>query len=681
MSRFKKRFRSRTGRSLVGASLAIFVVSLVIGPGPAQAAGESLADGIQAYHGTSRSLTRAEMKSIVGASSLGTPDPWEQADTNTGGLGTANVITGNELLSIPTASYQGRGLSVAFVLHWNSGDAPPNPFSRTTGDSNPNGLGFTNSYNLYASVNATTGNVTIFEADGKTRLYTFSAGAYVPPAGIHDSLVKNLDGSYTLTRKNQVAYHFSATYSDSTYGLHLDTITDTHGNKITIAYSSFTINKVGGGTVSVYEATTITDPTGRVLTLAHDTNSRISTITDPFSRVWTLTYNSSGELTQVSTPRVLSGVHTVYNLGYNSNLQVSSVQDRRGHTWTLAYGSNTSYQYNPLSSVTDPYSHVRAYGYGGPGAVSSVLDENNNEVSYVADGSGRVTGLRVYFISPSGPYTTVGTDTWDTSNNRLTHEDGNSNTWTYTWDAQGNKLTAEAPDTTTTTWTYDSRNNCTSIQSPLGYTTTLTYDSHNNLTNVQDALLHNTVYAYDGTHGDEMTSLTDAKSHAETIGYNANGLVNSITDADSHQTKYAWDSVSRLTQRTDARTNITNYTVDADGNTTLVSYPNSTTVSQTFDANDNKTAMTDSHGNWGFTFDNIDRLTATSDPSSRTTGITYDAGSRRTQLTRQDTTTVTYGYDGGNRLNSLTDSAISATATTLPLCQHELGQGTTVESV
>jgi hypothetical protein len=203
-----------------------FIVSLVIGPGPAQAAGESLADGIQggiqAYHGTSRSLTTAEMKSIVGAASLGAPDPWEQSDSNAGGLGTANVITGNELLTIPTASYQGRGLSVAFVLGWNSGSAPVNQFvPRVTGDSNPNGLGFTNSYNLHAIVTPISGNVTIFEGDGRNRLYTFTAGAYVPPAGIHDSLVQNLDGSYTLTRKNQVAFHFSATDSDSTYGLHL----------------------------------------------------------------------------------------------------------------------------------------------------------------------------------------------------------------------------------------------------------------------------------------------------------------------------------------------------------------------------------------------------------------------------------------------------------------------------
>jgi YD repeat-containing protein len=89
---------------------------------------------------------------------------------------------------------------------------------------------------------------------------------------------------------------------------------------------------------------------------------------------------------------------------------------------------------------------------------------------------------------------------------------------------------------------------------------------------------------------------------------------------------------------------------------------------------------------------------------------TMDYGGRVTQTTRKDSSTVQYGYDGGNRVTSITDSAISSTATTIgydgnsnvtgmtlsngatvtkgddalerltPLCQYKMRQSTTISS-
>ena len=656
MSWFKRKLQTPAGRLVVWSSIISFLLSLVMGPGPANAMADSVHDTVKAMKGTHRRLSLAEMKAIVGATvspQPGSPDPWEEGDSNTAGYGAANMQNGNELVSIPIVGYHGRGLSVGLGLSWNLGAVPSSPGATS---SYPCGLGVTHSYNLYASVNAGTGSVTISEADGRQRLFTYTAGSYVPPAGIHDVLIKNVDGSYTLTRKNQTQYHFSATYSD-TKGLHLDTITDSNGNQISISYSSFTVS----GT-TLYQGTSVTDATGRVLTLGYDSNSRLSTITDPASREWDLSYNASGDLTEISTPRVLSGVHTAYNLGYNSSNQMTSFEDRRGHTWSLSYNSYKLYPHT-IASVTDPYNHSHSYSFGNSNG-NIVTDENSNQFGYQYSGD----QLQTYSDSPAGLAEAVYSYTWDSSNNRLSRSDGNSNTWNYTWDSNGNELSEEAPavggTNPTTYWTYNSHNDCTSIETPLGYVTDLNYSSADDLTGVTDALSHSVTYTVNSDG--QVTGIEDPNSHSESLSYDSStGMVASVTDADSNVTSYTWNDLSLMTSRTDARSNQTNYSFDSDSNLTEITYPDSSTVTVSYDANDSKTSMTDSHGTWGWTLDEDNRLTGTSDPSSRTIGYTLDYGGRVTEMTRQDSSTVQYGYDGGNRVTSITDSAISATASTL----------------
>lgn len=71
--------------------------------------------------------------------------------------------------------------------------------------------------------------------------------------------------------------------------------------------------------------------------------------------------------------------------------------------------------------------------------------------------------------------------------------------------------------------------------------------------------------------------------------------------------------------------------------------------------------MSDATGTYGFTYDNMSRLTGTSTQYSFVSGTytnsySYDAASNRTSLTAPDGIVSTYGYDTDNRLNALANT-------------------------
>jgi YD repeat-containing protein len=71
--------------------------------------------------------------------------------------------------------------------------------------------------------------------------------------------------------------------------------------------------------------------------------------------------------------------------------------------------------------------------------------------------------------------------------------------------------------------------------------------------------------------------------------------------------------------------------------------------------------VNDPTGTYGFSYDNMGRLTGTSTAYSFLTGTftnayTYDAASNRTGYTAPDSSTNTYSYDTLNRLTALSNS-------------------------
>jgi YD repeat-containing protein len=129
----------------------------------------------------------------------------------------------------------GRGLALAFSHTYNAGAAA---------QTGPLGYGWTDSYNWSLRVDGA-GNLTITHENGSTVTFApYGLGGYTPPSRVLATLVKNGDGTYTLTRaQSQNRYSFNASGQ-------LAAETDRNGYVTSLAYN-------GSG-----QLTTVTDPAG-----------------------------------------------------------------------------------------------------------------------------------------------------------------------------------------------------------------------------------------------------------------------------------------------------------------------------------------------------------------------------------------------------------------------------------
>ena len=135
---------------------------------------------------------------------------------------------------------------------------------------------------------------------------------------------------------------------------------------------------------------------------------------------------------------------------------------------------------------------------------------------------------------------------------------------------------------------------------------------------------HRTTYAYDAD--DRLTTVTDALSHTDVLGYDAAGRLTKATDPNGHVTSYAYDAADRLT-------------------------------SEVLPANGAGT------GSYAFAYDPNDNLTTITDPLGHLTTLAYDVLDRVTVRTvSPDGTTklrTTYGYDAVGNLASVTDPPVA----------------------
>ena len=552
-----------------------------------------------------RLLTTEQMSHIVGslgtihavsiATAPGSSYPWE------GSVGTTNTGNGNKQTSIPIVGWtQKGGFPVALSLTHNS-------------QSNRNaelGNKWTHSYDIYlmtstggpafASQTGTAPNTGSAFTTGSNLVahwgddlaYQFAnsgTDTFAAPTGIHDTLVKNVDGTFTITETSQTQYHFNAS-------LYCDTITDPSGNVLSI-------NRNAAGFVS-----NVTDATTRRITFGYNAANQITSITDPLSRVWTIGYNASSDLTSVSLP-VLNGSTYSYTVSYDTTHDVTSVTTPGGRSTTFSYNSDGS-----LAWEQDGAGNRSTYTYAS--GLTTITDANGNAITHTY-----TSGLLTRVTDALGKYEVYG---YDTANNKTSVQDKRGFTWAYTFDSSGNVLTKKDPYLNTTTLTYNAKNEPLTVSDPLSHLTTYTYDpSGVHALTVKDANNNTTTLAYN-TDGTLYTS-KDPLLHVTTYGYDADGNKNSVTDPLSHSTTAIYDGIGRPTSATDALSH---------------------TASTVYDVWDRVMSVTTPAGTTSETYDRDDNALTVTDPNSHTVTTTYDADSRPLTVMQTNGDVMTYTYDG-----------------------------------
>lgn len=556
----------------------------------------------------------------------------EQNAASTVNLGTGRLSHDQELFSLKS----GQPLSLNISLYYRSIQFAPSSI----------GNGWSHSYEMSLQSGAN-GSFT-FWINGTRRIYTLYNNVYYPPNGDFSSLVKNGDGTYTITEKDGLKRNFNATGT-------ITSVADRNGNTLTFTYTS-------------EKLTSVTDPNNRTAVFGYDANNKLSTVTDPRGNVYTLAY-TSGNLTLVTNPDT--------------------------GQWIYTYGTN-----GLLATKTDPENNEVIYGYDTNKRLTSSTDPENkirsNSFPPVAT-AGKIPDPYPVPVLPQKQFTLTEKDsgnwayTYDTKTEMVSKKiDALGNTFTYTYDNQGNMLTKTEPGITTTlttTYTYDSKGNVLSVKDALNqmtyYTynsfssiltvtgapgnTTNTYDAHGNLKTVLDPAGALTQYDYDSKGN--LTTITDPRNNVTTLGYDANNNLATVTLATGATTIFTYDANGNILSRIDAASKVTGYTYDARNRLATITDPLLSNTSFSYDKNGNLKTVIDANNKITTINHNyLGQIISTLDALSSMTTFTYGAAGcpsctgvdQLTALTDAKNQKTSWTYDKLGRLLTETDPLLSA---------------------
>jgi RHS repeat-associated protein len=419
----------------------------------------SVGNNLLAVRGRQRdsgSASHLDLKVTAGLNVEPAPDGTDQLENQQTGGDPVDTYHGNFLYHHTDVSIPGRGPAIAFMRSYNSADTRVGPM----------GPGWTHGYNArLTDPGDSSGDVLLVGPDGNTDRFTHNQdGTFSPAAATYAVLVRNANGSYTVTKQDQTRWDFDGTGR-------LTKITDRFGNASMLVYDP------------QGHLATISDPAGRgLLTLLYvGTNGQLSSVTDWASPARSVLY------------------------GYDNSGRLQTVTDREGKVTTYAYDGTTS----RITTITDARNNIAlTLTYDAQGRVATQKDARGlttgdvTTFDYVVNPDNtRVTTVTHPTTSFESTYHPIEVDTyaansWLTS--RVSHPTSTETlTQTYTYDTIGDQASVTDPRGNRTDFCYDvsyagsaiagSRGNLTRVISPPPTTganrpvTLTSFDAKNNV--------------------------------------------------------------------------------------------------------------------------------------------------------------------------------------------------------
>ncbi|OPX42547.1 tRNA(Glu)-specific nuclease WapA precursor [Ruminiclostridium hungatei] len=527
-----------------------------------------------------------------------------------------NPATGNFSRSYTDLTMEAPGYDINFTRTYNSRSSKASGF----------GKGWSFSYE--GSVRDAQNNSNAKEVslpDGSVQSFKKNSDGSFTAGDSHNILVKNPDGTYTLTSKQQDVFSFD------TNG-YLVKIQDKNGNCVTI-----TVDSQG-------KATGVTDQAGRHFTVSYensliknikdDTNNRtisyeytgshLACVTDAMGNKTRYVYDTEGQLVEIrdsldSITEEVSYISSGENKG-----KVNRRTDANGNTFTYTYDN-----INCVTTITDSNARVTREKYDGSYSIINSTDAEGKSTIY--EYSKDANGINKY-----GEEKAV--------------TDRNGNKTQYDRDSNGNVTKVTNPDSSTKVITYDDKNNITSERDENGKYTFYVYDSgkKNLIKKVQP--LNGTDQYLDGSSDISKFAITvyayyqEAESQA--LGYRARGLLKSETDPEGNTVTYTYDAYGNIKTRT-----------DAEGNTSTFQYNTQSQVTAAFTPKGNSTA---------YIYDKNGNLEKQVTDGDKVTRITYDSEGRKTkeispgqyEPSKDDIQNHRYNADVGYRYTYLNNGRI-----------------------
>ncbi len=582
-----------------------------------------------------------------------------------------NCVTGNATETQTDLSIGGRGVGLDLTRSYNSQ-------AGASGEHGAFGYGWNGSFSDHLLVNEATKVVTLYQANGSTVPFgETGGGTFTEPAWTQDTLTGTSGEGYTLTLANQTKYQFNGSGR-------LESVTDRDGNQTTLGYTEGHL-------------TTITDPTGRKITLAYNGEGLVESAKDPLGHTVKYTYES-GDLKSVTLPGEESAR---WQFKYDGSHQMTEMIDGRSGKTINGYDGS-----NRVVSQKDPLGHTLKFEYEvfqtkitneATGSVTLEKYTSADLVNSIIHGYGTASASTQTFL-------------YNAAGEPLTVTDGNGHTTTYAYNGSGDKTSMIDANNNETKWTYDVTHDVETMTTPKGETTTIKrevhgnpetikrpapgsttqttkykYTAHGELESVTDPLEHIWKYEYDAKGN--RTAETDPEGDKRTWEYNEDsqeiasvsprgnvegaeaakyttaterdpqGRPLKITDPLGHTTKYTYDGDGNVETTTDANSHKTTYTYNANNQATKVKAPDGTVTETEYDGAGRVIGQIDgSKHETKYVRNVLGEVTEVVDPLGRKTTKEYDKAGNLTSLTDPAKRTATYKYDAANRLKEITYS-------------------------
>jgi RHS repeat-associated protein len=411
---------------------------------------------------------------------------------------------------------------------------------------------------------------------------------------------------------------------------------------------------------------TITDALGRETYtewVVMDGAKRITLVRDPLAQVVRTEYDDN-----LNPKRILDKRGNIINIAtrydaFNGVLE-RQVTDPAGRTSITKFlagfefpveqfdskGNRTAFAYDSkqnLIQVTDALGNSKRMTHDSLGHITGIKDALGNEARFIFNSNGAITDS----VDSIGRETVLTRDALS----RITRAQ----------DAAGKNTEFE----------YDGFDAVTQITDALDGVTQFGFDPGRyarHLRTVRDAKNQLTTLNYD-IHG-RITGAINALGQGTVLSYNAKSLLESILSRNGQTTTYTYDDLDRIIRMVSPEGHM-DFTYDASNNVTSVSkyngtalamsydavdrqiqitqtLPNSYSVvlSQAFDANGNRTSLTTPWGQFSYSYDALNRITAITNPFGQTVSFTYDAQGRRTKRSLPNGTETVYAYDAAGQI-------------------------------
>ena len=469
-------------------------------------------------------------------------------------------------------------------------------------------------------IHDSTAGALLVRGNGDTLWFAKSGMTYQRAVGDVDyhALVKNTNGTFTLTSKTGTTFTFS------TLGL-LTSVVDPNGNTTSLAYA----DRDGDGIAD--ELISITDPYGRETNLTY--NAGKVTGVNHFSGRTTTLIHYGANLDSYTLPDpdgtgpqsapTVSFVTTGSQLSSRTNplgqATIFSFNPNDGRLRSVTYPDTRTWQLTPIDTIGLPTGPTGTTLQRPIDAEATVIDERSNGWKFRTDRFGGITESitslgfvrRVMRSSDGLPYVLTDADpdgtgslsssltflgyntalglthsiasdggvttmTYSSSLNRLlTMTDPLNRTKTFTYNATGNMLTAVDAAGFTTTYANNTRGLTTSVTQPdpdgagplIAPVTGLAYDALGRMTTLTNPDASTQTFTYNAA--DQMLTHRNELNNATTMVYDNLGNLTSVTDRTAAQTQYQYDALLRVIKQ-----------IDPLGNTTDIEYNNRGWVSK-----------------------------------------------------------------------------------------------------